>query len=143
MRIGIVVARFNESFTSKLLQGAQEALDEYGVSSQNITVAKVPGSFEIPVVAKAMAESGKYDAVVCLGAVIRGETDHYTHVATQAAEGIMRASLDTDVPVTFGVLTTLTVEQAEARTGGSHGNVGYDAALAALETANVLRNLKR
>ena len=143
MRVGIVVARFNEAITSRLLGGARQALAECNVAKRGVTVAYVPGSFELPVVAKAMAQSGKFNAVVCLGAVIKGETDHYEHVAGQAARGIAQAALDTGVPVAFGVLTTRTKTHAEARAGGSHGNVGYDAALAAVETANVLRGLRR
>lgn len=141
LRVGVVVARFNEAITSRLLDGARQALAECNVAKRGVTVAYVPGSFELPVVAKAMAQSGKFDAVVCLGAVIKGETDHYEHVAGQAARGIAQAALDTGVPVAFGVLTTRTKTHAEARAGGSHGNVGYDAALAAVETANVLRGL--
>jgi 6,7-dimethyl-8-ribityllumazine synthase len=143
MRIGVVVARFNEAITSRLLDGARDALAECGVAKRGVTVAYVPGSFELPVAAKVMAQSGRFDAVVCLGAVIKGETDHYEHVAGQAARGIARAALDTGVPVAFGVLTTRTKAHAEARAGGAHGNVGRDAALAAVETANVLKGLRR
>jgi len=142
MHVGIVVSRYNHRFTSKLLDGARLALEEAGVFDQHITVVSAPGSFEIPVLAKAMAESAKYDAVICLGAVIKGETDHYEHVSFQAAQGIMRASLDTGVPVTFGILTTFTESQAEDRVGGARGNAGYDAAKAALETASAIQQIK-
>ena len=139
LRVGIVVARFNEFITSKLLQGAKSGLARHGVSDDDVTVAWVPGSFEIPLVAQKMAESGRYDAVVCLGAVIRGETDHYAHVAGEAAKGIASVSLATGVPVIFGVLTTETVEQAINRAGGKSGNGGYNAAVSAIEMANLVR----
>ena len=163
LKIGIVVARFNEFVTSRLLSGAKAALAAHGVSDQDVTVAWVPGSFEIPVVAKVMAESHRYDAVVCLGAVIKGETDHYDYVAGEAAKGIASAARKTGVPVIFGVLTTHTVEQAINRAGGEngrqgeapratrkpdpgsnggqHGNSGYNAGVAAIEMANLLRDL--
>ena len=111
------------------------------MKDENISVAWVPGAFELPVVAKAFAESGQYDAVVCLGAVIRGETDHYDHVANQVASGVKDVSLATGVPVTFGVLTTDTVELAEARAGGEQGNIGFNAAVAAIEMANLVKTL--
>ncbi|HAC17655.1 MAG TPA: 6,7-dimethyl-8-ribityllumazine synthase, partial [Dehalococcoidia bacterium] len=137
----IVVARFNESITSRLLQGAKSALVEHGTRAEDVTVAWVPGSFEIPLIAKKMAQSGRYDAVVGLGAVIRGETDHYQYVAGEAAKGIANASVMTGKPVVFGVLTTDTVEQAINRAGGKQGNSGYSAAVAAIEMANLLRAL--
>ena len=143
LRVAIVVSRFNEPITSRLLEGARRALAERGVGEQDVTVAWVPGSFEIPLIAKKMAESGRCDAVVCLGAVIRGETDHYDHVANQAASGVARASLDTGVPVTFGVLTTDTVELAEDRAGGKQGNIGFNAAAAAVDVANLIRALEQ
>ena len=118
LKIGIVVARFNGFVTSRLLEGARSALIQHGVLDDSMTVASVPGSFEIPLVAKKMAESARYDAVVCLGAVIRGETDHYEYIAGEAAKGISQAGLDAGVPVIFGVLTTDTVEQAIDRAGG-------------------------
>ena len=121
LKIGIIVSRFNGRVTSRLLEGARAALATHGVDDQDITVASVPGSFEIPLVAKKMADSHRYQAVVCLGAVIRGETDHYVHIAGEASRGIAAASLDTGVPVVFGVLTTDTVEQAMDRAGGEHG----------------------
>ena len=141
LRIGIVVARFNDFITSRLLEGAKAALARHGVRDQAVTVAWVPGSFEIPVISKKMAESGKYDAVVCLGAVIRGETDHYERVASEAAKGIASAGLASGVPVVFGVLTTDTVEQAINRAGGKQGNSGYTSGVAAIEMANLVRDL--
>ena len=141
LRVGVVAARFNEFVTEKLLRGCLEALAEHGVRSGDVTVTTVPGSFEIPVVAQRMADSGRYEAVVCLGAVIRGETDHYEHVARAASEGIAEASRVSGVPIGFGVLTTDTVDQALERAGGSVGNVGREAAEAAVEVANLLRRL--
>ena len=141
LRIGIVVATFNEFITSKLLDGAQAALARHGVRDDDVSVASVPGSFELPLVAKKLAESGQHDAVICLGAVIRGETDHYEHVAGEAAKGIANAGLNSGVPVIFGVLTTDTLEQAINRAGGKQGNNGYGAGLAAIEMANLMRAL--
>ena len=141
LRVGVVVARFNELITSRLLEGAKSGLTRHGVADGDVTVVHVPGSFEIPVAARALAESGGYDALICLGAVIRGETDHYMHIARQAAKGISDVSLSTGVPVAFGVLTTETVAQAMERSGGSKGNAGHSAALVAIEMANLLRIL--
>lgn len=141
LRIGIVVATFNEFITSKLLEGALAALDRHGVRDDDVTVARVPGSFEIPLVAKKMAESGQHDAVICLGAVIKGETDHYEFVAGEAAKGISNTSSSTGIPVIFGVLTTNTMEQAINRAGGKQGNNGYGAGVAAIEMANLVRTL--
>ena len=141
LRVGVVVARFNEFITTKLLEGAKGALARHDVRDEDVTVAWVPGSFEIPLVARKMAESGRYDALVCLGAVIRGETGHYEHVAGEAAKGIARVSISTGVPVIFGVLTTDTVEQAINRAGGKQGNAGYQAAVAAIQMANLVRTL--
>ena len=141
LRVGIVVATFNEFITLKLLDGAQAALARHGVRDDDVTVASVPGSFELPLVAKKLAESGQHDAVICLGAVIRGETDHYEHVAGEAAKGIANAGLNSGVPVIFGVLTTDTLEQAINRAGGKQGNNGYGAGLAAIEMANLMRAL--
>lgn len=138
LSLAIVVARFNEGVTSRLLEGALDAVKRHGVSQHN--VFWVPGSFELPVAAKRLAESGRYDAVVCLGAVIRHETDHYLHIATQAAAGIQRAALDTGVPCIFGVLTCDTEEQALARAGGDRGNEGFEAVESAIEVANLLRS---
>jgi 6,7-dimethyl-8-ribityllumazine synthase len=135
----IVVARFNEAITAKLLVGAQEAAERYAVAERE--VFWVPGSFDLPVVAKRLAESGRYQAVVCLGAVIRHETDHNVYVAGQAAAGIQRASLDTGVPCVFGVLTCDSEEQALARAGGARGNRGFDAMESAVRVANLLREI--
>ena len=141
LRVGVVVARFNEFITSRLLEGAESGLARYGVADDDVTVVRVPGSFEIPLTAKRLAETGRYHAVICLGAVIRGETDHYEHIGGAAAKGIANVSLSTGVPVIFGVLTTDTVEQAMDRAGGKQGNSGYNAALAAIKMANLLRAL--
>ncbi len=140
LSLAIVVSRFNDSVTGKLLAGAQEAAGRYGVGEQEIFW--VPGSFEIPVVAKRLAQSGRYHAVVCLGAVIRHETAHFEYVAGQAAEGIQRDALDTGVPCLFGVLTCDTEEQALERAGGKHGNKGFEAVEAAIRVANLLRKLR-
>ena len=160
LRFGIVAAKFNEVITARLLRGALTALYDNSVSLGDIDVARVPGSFEVPAAATAMAKSGEYDAVICLGAIIRGETDHYAHIANVAANGVAKASVETGVPVIFGILTTDTVEQALDRSGGaggesvkkllSHGkfeagsidgNVGYSAGLDAIEMANLMREL--
>jgi 6,7-dimethyl-8-ribityllumazine synthase len=141
LRIAIVVARFNDFITSKLLDGARAALERHGVADNDVTVVSVPGSFEIPLAAKKLAESGDHHAVICLGAVIRGETDHYEHVAGEAAKGIAAASLASGRPVIFGVLTTDTLEQAINRAGGKQGNNGYAAGLAAIEMANLMTAL--
>lgn len=138
-RFAIVVSRFNEFITQKLLEGALDALTRHGANMDAVTVAWCPGAFEAPLVVKKMAESGKYDAVICLGAVIRGATTHYDFVAGQAASGIMAASLDTGVPVMFGVITTETIEQAIERAGTKAGNKGAEAAIAAIEMVNVLK----
>ena len=142
-RFAIVAARFNEVVTGKLVEGATACLRAHGIGEDDILLAWVPGAFEIPLVARRLAASGGFDAVIALGAVIRGETGHYDHVAGQAAEGIRRASEDTDVPVIFGVLTTETFEQATDRAGGKHGNKGWEAAMAAMETASVLDQLPK
>lgn len=139
LRVAVVVAQFNDFVTARLLKGARAALSQHGVSEESVTVVSVPGSFEIPAVAKRLAETGKHDAVVCLGAVIRGETDHYGHVAGEAAKGIAAASMSSAVPVIFGVLTTDTVEQAINRAGGKGGNHGYSAATTAIEMANLVK----
>ena len=142
LRVAVAVARFNGFVTEALLKGALDALTRHGVRDEDVTVAWTPGSFELPLVAKAMASSGRFDAVVCLGAVIRGETDHYEHVAGNAARGLATAALETGVPVIMGVLTTDTLEQAINRAGGKQGNAGYNAAVAALEMANLLKELR-
>ena len=138
LRVGIVVARFNEVITKLLLNGALETLTRCGVRDADITVAWVPGSFELPVVARAFAKSGRYDAVICLGAVIRGETTHYDMVAGQAQSGAGAVGMETGIPTVFGVLTTENMEQAINRAGGKSGNMGANAALAAIETASVI-----
>jgi 6,7-dimethyl-8-ribityllumazine synthase len=137
-RFAIVVARFNALVTAPLLGGCRDALARHGVADDCIDVAWVPGSFEVPLVARAMAETGRYAAVVCLGCIIRGETGHYDHVAGQAAAGVLQAGLATGVPVIFGILTTETVEQALNRAGLKAGNKGAEAALAAIEMVNLL-----
>lgn len=142
LRVAVVVSRFNEHVTRRLLQGACDALRRCGVPDEAVDVAWVPGALELPVIAQAFARSGKYDAIVCLGCVIRGETPHDRYVAMGALTGVMRVSLDSGLPVTFGVLTTQNLQQAEARSGGTHGNKGEDAALAAVEVATLLRRLK-
>jgi 6,7-dimethyl-8-ribityllumazine synthase len=142
LSIAIVVARFNELVTRALLSGAEDGLARHGVEPEGVDVAWVPGSFEIPVTARKLAESGRYQAVVCLGAVIRGETPHFDQVANQASSGIARVALDTGVPVIFGIITADTLEQALERAGGKMGNKGYDAAVAAIEMANLMRGLR-
>ncbi|WP_163149797.1 6,7-dimethyl-8-ribityllumazine synthase [Anoxybacillus sp. MB8] len=139
LKVGIVVARFNEFITSKLLSGALDGLKRHGVEEQHIDVAWVPGAFEIPLVAKKMAESKKYDAVITLGAVIRGATSHYDYVCNEVAKGTSHAALSSGIPVIFGVLTTDTIEQAIERAGTKAGNKGWEAALSAIEMANVMR----
>lgn len=142
LRVGIVVARFNDFVTRQLLTGALETLDRHGVRDSDLSVAWVPGAFELPIVAKAMAETGRYDAVICLGAVIRGETDHYEMVAGQSAGGIASVGLSTGVPAIFGVLTADNMDQAVNRAGGKSGNIGSNAAAAAVETARLLQAIK-
>ena len=137
LRVAIVVARFNELITTRLLRGALEGLESHEVKKENINVVWVPGSFEIPSVANTMAKSGDWDAIVCLGAVIRGETAHFDYVAGEAASGIARVSLDSGIPTIFGVLTTDNLEQAMERSGGKIGNKGRDAALGSIEMANL------
>ena len=142
LRIAIVVARFNEFVTSRLLEGAVNTLTRNGVTDNDITISWVPGSFELPVVAKAYGETGQFDAVICLGAVIKGETDHYEMVAGQAAAGISAAGRETGVPTIFGVLTTDNMEQAINRAGGKSGNLGSNSAEAAIETARLVQAIK-
>lgn len=141
LRLAIVVSRFNDFVTQRLLEGAREALERYGVGADGTDVAYVPGSFELPLAARHLAESGRYQAVICLGAVIRGETPHFEYVAAEAARGIARVSQETGVPTIFGVITADTVEQALDRAGGKVGNKGYDAAVSAIEMANLLKRL--
>jgi len=137
----LVVSRFNEFISRKLLEGALDALSRHGVAAEDIEVAWVPGAFEIPLVARRLAESGRYQAVICLGAVIRGATPHFEYVAAEVAKGIALVGLETGVPTLFGVLTTDSIEQAIERAGTKAGNKGFDAALAAIEMANLLRQL--
>ncbi|MGD6831458.1 6,7-dimethyl-8-ribityllumazine synthase [Sutcliffiella halmapala] len=139
LKVGIVVGRFNEFITSKLLGGAQDALKRHGVEEGSVDVAWVPGAFEIPLVAKRMADSGKYDAVITLGTVIRGSTPHFDYVCNEAAKGVSQASMQSGIPVIFGVLTTETIEQAIERAGTKAGNKGWEAAASAIEMANLLR----
>lgn len=141
LRVCVVVAQWNEFVTRKLLDGARAGLRERGVRDGDVTVAWAPGSFEVPAAARWAAESGRFDAVVALGAVIRGETGHYEHIAEQAAAGLMRAGQDTGVPVTFGVLTCENAEQALERAGGAHGNKGEEAAAAAIAMARLRERL--
>ena len=141
LHIGIVIARWNNFVTQRLLDGAQKTLIEKGLAKDKITTIWVPGSFEIPTAARWAAESQKFDAVICLGAVILGETDHYKHVSEQAASGIQQVSQDTKIPVIFGVLTCKTSEQALARAGGASGNSGSEGALAAIEMIEIKKNL--
>jgi 6,7-dimethyl-8-ribityllumazine synthase len=141
LRFGIVIGRFNDFISSKLLSGALDCLNRHGTSLDAVETAWVPGSFEIPLVAGKLAASGRYDAVICLGAVIRGSTPHFDYVASEVAKGVARVGLDTGVPVIFGVLTTDTIEQAVERAGTKSGNKGWDAALSALEMANLLKGL--
>jgi 6,7-dimethyl-8-ribityllumazine synthase len=143
LRVGVAVARFNRAVTDALLAGAVEALTRHGVAEDAIDVVTVPGAFELPLCAQRLAESGRYDALVCLGAIVRGETPHFDFVAGEAARGLGAAATRFDMPVAFGVLTTDTMEQALARAGGTHGNKGYDAAVTALEMVQVLRALTR
>ena len=138
-RFAIVVSRFNEFITERLMEGALDALERHGADMSAVTVAWCPGAFESPLVIKKLAQSGKYDAVICLGAVIRGATTHFDFVAGQAASGAMSASLETGIPVLFGVLTTDTIEQAIERAGTKAGNKGAEAAIAAIEMVNVLK----
>ena len=142
-KIGIIVGRFNEFIGGKLLSGAVDGLKRHGVEDDDITVAWVPGAFEIPVTAKKMAKSGKYDAVICLGAVIRGATSHYDYVCAEVSKGIASVSLETEIPVLFGVLTTDTIEQAIERAGTKAGNKGFDCAQSAVEMVNLIRALEQ
>lgn len=139
IKIGIVVGRFNEFIVSKLLGGALDGLKRHGVDEDNIEVSWVPGAFEIPLVAKKMAQSKKYDAIICLGVVIKGSTPHFDYVCAEASKGISSVSLSEELPVIFGVLTTDTIEQAIERAGTKAGNKGYDAAVTAIEMANLLK----
>lgn len=143
IKIGIVAARFNEFITSKLLSGAIDGLRRHEVPDENIEVAWVPGAFEIPVIASKMAKSKKYDAIICLGAVIRGSTSHYDYVCNEVSKGIAAVSLQNDMPVMFGVLTTDTIEQAIERAGTKAGNKGFDCATGAIEMVNLIREIEK
>ncbi|MDD6311664.1 MAG: 6,7-dimethyl-8-ribityllumazine synthase [Firmicutes bacterium] len=138
MKVGIIGARFNEIIVNKLVGGAIDGLVRHGVDEANISVAWVPGAFEIPLMAQKMAASGKYDAVICCGAVIRGDTSHYDLVCNEAAKGIAQVQLQTGIPVMFGIITTENIEQAIARAGSKAGNKGYDCALSAIEMVNLI-----
>ena len=139
MSIAVVVSRFNQALTEKLLAGALEALGKCGIDSDSVDVVWVPGSFELPPAAKRLAESGRYDAIACLGCVLRGETPHFDYVAGPAAAGIARVGLDTGVPIAFGVITADTLQQAVERAGGSSGNKGFDAVMTAVRMANLMK----
>ena len=141
MKVGIIASRFNSFVVQKLLDGAVDGLVRHGVEEENITAAWVPGAFEIPSVAKQMAESGKYDAVICVGAVIRGSTSHYELVANEMTKGIAQVGMTSGIPVLFGVIATENIEQAIERSGSKAGNKGYDCALSAIEMVNVMRQL--
>ena len=143
IKIGIIAARFNEFITSKLLGGALDGLKSHNVNENDIDVAWVPGAFEIPLIAKKMANSGKYDAVICLGAVIRGSTSHYDYVCNEVSKGIATVSMNSDIPVMFGVVTTENIEQAIERAGTKAGNKGYDCALGAIEMVNLIREMDK
>lgn len=140
LKVGIIVARFNEFITSKLLSGAQDALKRHGVEEENVDIAWVPGAFEIPLTAKKMADSKKYDAIITLGTVIRGATSHYDYVCNEVAKGVANVGLQSGMPVIFGVLTTESIEQAIERAGTKAGNKGWDTAVSAIEMANLFRN---
>ena len=142
MKVGIVAGRFNEFITSKLVGGAMDGLLRHDVKDEDVDIAWVPGAFEIPLVASKMAKSGKYDAVICLGAVIRGDTTHYDYVCNEVSKGIATVSLESGIPVMFGVLTTENIEQAIARAGSKGGNKGYDCAMGALEMVSLLKGIK-
>ena len=141
MKIGIVAARFNEFIVSKLLSGAVDGLVRHGVEEDNITAAWVPGAFEIPLMAEKMAQSGKYDAIICVGAVIRGSTSHYDYVCNEVSKGIAQVGLKSGIPVLFGVVTTENIEQAIERAGSKAGNKGYDCAVGAIEMVNLINEM--
>lgn len=141
MRFGIVASRFNDFISSRLIEGAVDALTRAGADEKGITVVRVPGAFELPLAAKKMAKSGRFDAVLCLGAVIRGATPHFEYISAEVSKGIASVGLETEVPVVFGVLTTDTIEQAIERAGSKAGNKGWDAAMTAIEMVDLLRKL--
>ena len=141
-KFAIVVSRFNDFISSKLVEGAMDALKRHGATEDNVTLVKVPGAFEIPVAAKRLAAKGGFDAIICVGAVIRGATPHFDYVASEVAKGIAVVSLESNIPLAFGVLTTDNLEQAIERAGSKSGNKGWDAAMAAMEMASLFKNLK-
>ncbi len=141
LKIGIVVARFNEFINSKLLSGALDGLKRHGVNEEDIEIAWVPGAFEIPLVAQKMARSKKYDAIICLGTVIRGSTSHYDYVCSEVSKGVAHVGMETGIPTIFGVLTTESIEQAIERAGTKAGNKGFESAVSAIEMANLLKNI--
>ncbi|MCD6358768.1 MAG: 6,7-dimethyl-8-ribityllumazine synthase [Dehalococcoidia bacterium] len=143
LNVGVVVSRFNEFISSRLLDGTKDGLVRHGVDEGNIDIAWVPGAFEVPAIASAMARMGKYNAVICLGAVIRGETPHFDYVASEVSKGIAHVGLDTGVPVIYGVITADTLEQAIQRAGSKEGNTGFKAAMSAIEMANLLQDMKK
>ena len=143
IKVGIVASRFNEFITSKLVAGAMDGLIRHDVNEDDVDVAWVPGAFEVPLIAKKMAGSGKYDAVICVGAVIRGSTSHYDYVCNEVSKGIASVSLSSGIPVMFGILTTDTIEQAIERAGTKAGNKGYDCALGAIEMVNLIREIEK
>lgn len=142
MKVGIVAARFNEFIVAKLVGGALDGLKRHDVKEEDVDIAWVPGAFEIPLIASKMAKSGKYDAVICLGAVIRGSTSHYDYVCSEVSKGIATVSMNADIPVMFGVITTENIEQAIERAGTKAGNKGYDCALGAIEMVNLIREIE-
>ena len=142
LKVAIVVARFNEFINSKLLSGAEDALKRHGVEEDHVSVVWVPGAFEIPLIASKMAKSNKYDAIICLGAVIRGNTSHYDYVCSEVSKGIAHVSLNSDIPVMFGVVTTDNIEQAIERAGTKAGNKGFDCAVGAIEMVNLIREIE-
>ena len=143
LKVGIVAARFNEFIVNKLIGGAEDALVRHGVDTKDVELAYVPGAFEIPIVAQKMAASGKYDAVICLGAVIKGSTSHYDYVCNEVSKGVASVSLSSGIPVMFGVVTTENIEQAIERAGTKAGNKGYDCALGAIEMVNLIREINK
>ena len=141
LKFGLVVSRFNEFFSKKLVEGAQDALLRHGVNEEDIDIAWTPGSFEIPLIASKLAQTKKYDAVICLGAVVRGGTPHFEYIAAEVTKGIAKVSLDTGLPVIYGVITTDTLEQAIERSGTKAGNKGFEAAVSAIEMANLIKSI--
>ncbi|TET26710.1 MAG: 6,7-dimethyl-8-ribityllumazine synthase [Dehalococcoidia bacterium] len=141
LRLGLVVSRFNELITKKLLEGAQDALLRHGVKEKDIDIAWTPGSFEVPLIAKKLAETKKYDAIICLAAVIRGGTPHFEYIAAEVTKGVAKVGLDTGLPVIYGVITTDTLEQAIERAGTKAGNKGFDAAMSAIEMVNLIKGI--